>query len=100
MKVFFVVLAREASALDRKIRELNRLGYPYVVVCGEKVNHPRVVYRKPRGKYDTVNYGLNFVPSDTDIIAVNDMDTEIHNAEAALCRFARYNSGSSYEVKT
>lgn len=85
MKVFFVVLARGASALDRKIKELNRLGYPYVVVCGEKVNHPRVVYRKPRGKYDTVNYGLNFVPSDTDIIAFKDVDTEIHNAEAALC---------------
>jgi len=85
MRVFFVVLARDASDLERKSKELTKLGYPYIVVCGEKVNHPRVVYREPRGKYDAINFGLKFVPTDTDVVVFNDVDTEIHNFEDALC---------------
>ena len=84
LRVFFVVLARDASLLDRKLAELRRLGYPYVVVCGERVNHENVVYRAPRGKYDAINFGLSFVPEDVDVIAFNDVDAEIHNFEAAL----------------
>ena len=84
MRVFFIVLARDASLLDRKLAELRNLGYPYVVVCGEKVNHQNVVYRAPRGKYDAINYGLNFVPEDVDVVAFNDVDAEIHNFDEAL----------------
>ena len=84
MNVFFVVLARDGSALMKKVRELSSLGYPYVIICGEKVNHPNVVYREPKGKFDAINFGLKFVPSGTDIVALNDVDTEIHNFEAAL----------------
>jgi len=87
MKVFFIVLARDASALEKKVREINGLGYPYKIVCGEKVNHQNVVYREPKGKYDAINYGLMFVPSETDVVAFNDVDTEIHNFEDALRLF-------------
>ena len=84
MRVFFIVLAREGSEVERKARELDGLGFPYIVVCGEKVNHPNVVYREPRGKYDSINFGLQFVPSNTDVVAFNDVDTEVHNFEDAL----------------
>lgn len=85
MKVFFVVLARDASHIDKKAAELSTLGYPYVIVCGESVNRPNVVYREPRGKYDAINFGLKFVPSDTDVVVFNDVDTTVHNFENALC---------------
>jgi cellulose synthase/poly-beta-1,6-N-acetylglucosamine synthase-like glycosyltransferase len=84
MRPFFVVLARDASALSRKISEMTRLGYPYVIVCGERFQHQNVVYRKPKGKYDAINFGLQFVPSDTDVVVFNDVDAEIHDFEAAL----------------
>ena len=84
MRVFFIVLAREGSEVERKARELDGLGFPYVIVCGEKVNHPNVVYREPRGKYDAINFALKYVPGDTEIVGLNDVDTEIHNLEAAL----------------
>lgn len=87
MKVFFIVLARDASALEKKARELNNLGYPYMIICGEKVNHQNVVYREPKGKYDAINYGLRFVPSGTDVVAFNDVDTKIHNFDGALRLF-------------
>lgn len=79
-----MVLARDAMQLDEKISELNRLGYPYIIICGEKVNHPNVVYREPKGKYDAVNFSLNFIPPDVDVVAFNDVDTEMHNFEEAL----------------
>jgi len=84
LRVFFVVLARDASLLDRKLVELENLGYPYVVVCGEKVNHPNVVYRMPKGKYDAVNFGLRFVPEGVDVVVFNDVDAEIHNFDEAI----------------
>jgi cellulose synthase/poly-beta-1,6-N-acetylglucosamine synthase-like glycosyltransferase len=84
MRVFFIVLARDASAVNKKARELDNLGYPYLIICGERVKHPNVVYREPKGKYDAVNFGLKFIPSHTDVVAFNDVDTEIHNFEEAL----------------
>jgi len=84
LRVFFLVLARDASLLDRKLSELDSFGYPYVVVCGERVNHPNVVYRAPRGKYDAINFGLRFVPENVDVVALNDVDTEIQNFNEAL----------------
>jgi len=84
MSVFFIVVARDASVIEKKAKELDSLGYPYLIVCGEKVNHPSVVYREPKGKYDAINFGLSFIPSKVDVVALNDVDTEIHNFEAAL----------------
>lgn len=84
MNVFFVVLARDSYFLAKKIEELDHLGQPYIIVCGEKVNHSRVVYRSLKGKYDAVNFGLKFVPPTADVVVFNDVDTQIHNFEAAL----------------
>ncbi len=84
MHVYFVALARDAAVLQAKIEELTRLGYPFVIVCGEQVNHPNVVYRKPAGKYDAINFGLTLAPPDTDLIVLNDVDTKIHNFDEAL----------------
>jgi hypothetical protein len=87
MRVFFVVLARDSCGIVGKIRELDGLGYPYLVVCGEKLEGANILYRPPKGKYDAMNFGLNFVPSDTDVIAFNDVDTEIHNFDGAVDLF-------------
>jgi cellulose synthase/poly-beta-1,6-N-acetylglucosamine synthase-like glycosyltransferase len=87
MQVFFVVLARDGTGVTRKALELDRLGYPYVIVCGKKMGLKNVVYREPRGKYDAVNFGVGFIPGDTDIVAFNDVDTTIHNLAAGLSVF-------------
>lgn len=89
MRVFFLVLARDKSDVRKKAEELDRLGVPYLIVCGEKVDHPNCVHRKPLGKYDAVNFASSFVPEDVQIVGLNDVDTEIHNLEAALQLFRR-----------
>lgn len=70
--------------MERKVRELDGLGFPYIIVCGERMDHPNVVYREPKGKYDAINFALKYVPEDVEIVGLNDVDTEIHNIEAAL----------------
>ena len=87
MKPFFLVLARDRGHVDEKIEELEDLGLSYLVVCGEMLNHPNVVYRKPVGKYDAINFGARFVPDDVDVVALNDVDTHIHGLNAALRHF-------------
>jgi len=57
---------------------------PYIIICGEKVNHPNVVYREARGKWDAINFGSHFMPRDTSVVVLNDVDTRIHNFEHAL----------------
>ena len=84
MRVFFLVFARDGSEVERKARELDNLGYPYLIVCGEKNDHLHVVYRKKKGKYDAINFGFKFIPEDTDIVVLNDVDTKIRNFEAAF----------------
>jgi cellulose synthase/poly-beta-1,6-N-acetylglucosamine synthase-like glycosyltransferase len=84
MSVFFVVPSRDWKGLQDKIAELSGFGYPFVVVCGEEVDHPRVVFREARGKFDAINFGLEFAPSDVEFIALNDADTRIHNFPSAL----------------
>ncbi len=84
MRVFFVVLARDANLVLEKARELTELGYPFVVICGEPVDHPNVVFRQPSGKYDAINFSLNFIPNNFDVVAFNDVDTRIHNLGCAL----------------
>ena len=84
MNPYFVVLARDAKVLPEKMDELEKLGYPFTVVCGQEVDCAGVVYRKPRGKFDAINFGLTFVPQDADLIVLNDVDTKIHNFDEAL----------------
>jgi len=91
MKVFFLVLARDKRFVSEKIKELEGLGVPYLIVCGERLNHPNVLYRKPCGKYDAINFGFKFVPRDIDVVALNDVDTKINNLEAALSLFEMKN---------
>lgn len=83
MKLFFIVLARDRTHVAEKIRELERLGVPYIIVCGERLNHPKVVYRAPKGKYDAINFGAKFLPKDVDTVVFNDVDTKIHNFQVA-----------------
>lgn len=87
MKLFFLVLARDESHVDEKIEELKVLGVPYLIVCGRNLNHPNVVYREPKGKYDAINFGFKFIPKDVDVVVLNDVDTKIRNFEAALRLF-------------
>lgn len=88
MKLFFLVFARDGTYVKDKIEELTNLDVPYLIVCGERVNHPNVVYRAPKGKYDAINFGAKKVlEKDVDVIALNDVDTKIKNFEAAYRHF-------------
>jgi hypothetical protein len=89
MKCYFLVLARDKRHVEKKIDELSSLKVPHLVVCGERMNHPRVVYREARGKYDAINFGAKLIPKDVDIVVLNDVDTKIHNFSAALQEFMR-----------
>jgi hypothetical protein len=84
MKLFFLVLARDEKHVKDKIREIASLKLPYIVICGKPLNHPNVIYRKPIGKYDAINFGARLVPSDIDVVVLHDVDTKIHNFQAAL----------------
>jgi cellulose synthase/poly-beta-1,6-N-acetylglucosamine synthase-like glycosyltransferase len=86
-KLFFLVLARDRTHVDDKIKELDNAGVPYKIVCGERLNHPDVVYRVPKGKYDAINFGANLVPKNVDIVIMNDVDTKIHNFSVMLQYF-------------
>jgi len=87
MRAFFLVLARDEKHVDEKIKELDHLGMPYLIICGKRLNYPNVVYRAPRGKFDAINFGARLVPSDFEIVALNDVDTRIHNVAAGLKHF-------------
>jgi len=89
MKPFFVVLARDSEHVKEKIEELENLGVSYLIVCGENLNLPHVVYRTPKGKYDAINFAAQNLPKDVKVIAFNDVDTKIHNVEAAFRDFRR-----------
>jgi hypothetical protein len=89
-KVFFIVLARDRKMVESKTLELESLGFPYVVVCGEKMTAPGVVFRSPIGKWDAMNYGFGLVPDGIDIVAINDVDTTIHQLSAALDLAAKF----------
>lgn len=83
-EVFFIVLARTAQGVNEKIKELELLGYPFVIACGEKVNISNVVYLERRGKYDAINFGARFLSDETKIVCLNDVDTRIFNFGRAL----------------
>jgi cellulose synthase/poly-beta-1,6-N-acetylglucosamine synthase-like glycosyltransferase len=86
MKLFFMVLARDKEHVMEKIQELRKLGVPYTIICGERLNCPNVIYRAPKGKYDAINFGERFIPEDIDIVVLNDVDTRIHN----FCILSQY----------
>jgi cellulose synthase/poly-beta-1,6-N-acetylglucosamine synthase-like glycosyltransferase len=87
MKLFFLVLARDNTYVYEKIKELENLKVQYKIVCGERLDHPNIVYQDPRGKYAAINFGVNLVPQDVDIVVMNDVDTRIHNIDLALKGF-------------
>lgn len=87
MKIFFIVLARNEKHVKQKIEELKCLGVPYLIVCGQKLNLPNLVYRAPNGKYDAINFGFGLIPPDTDVVILSDVDTRIVNFEAAARLF-------------
>lgn len=89
VKPFFLVLARDEKYVDEKIEELKNIGVPYTIICGAKLNHPNVLYRKPNGKFDAINFGARFVPEYIDVVVLNDVDTKINNLQAALQHFKR-----------
>ena len=78
MEPLFLVLARDKNHVKEKVRELSNLNIPFLIVCGERINHPNVKYRAPRGKYDAINFGAELIP-DVDVVALNDVDTKIRN---------------------
>jgi hypothetical protein len=89
VKLFFLVLARNEKHVEEKIEELESLGVPYLIICGTNLDRPNVLYRKPEGKYDAINFGDRFVPENIDVVALNDVDTKIINFQAALQHFKR-----------
>lgn len=80
-------MARDEKHVNDKIRELENLGLSYLIVCGEKLDHPNVVYRKPLGKYDAINFGMSLLPKDVGTVAINDVDTNIHGLGTIIKRF-------------
>jgi hypothetical protein len=85
LNVFVLVMARDGLLVESKLEELRRYELPYLVVCGEKDLHaPGVIYREARGKWDAINFGYGFVPPDTDVVVLNDVDTQIHGLGEAL----------------
>jgi hypothetical protein len=81
---FFVIPARNQKNVQEKIVELEKMRVPYLIVCGERMDHPKVVYREARGKWDAINFASQFIPNDVDVVVLNDVDTRIHNFEHAL----------------
>ena len=81
---FFIVAARTRKNLDAKIVELQKMNVSFIIVCGEKVNHPNVVYQENAGKWAAINFGTTFIPKEAKVIVLNDVDTEIHNFKLAF----------------
>jgi cellulose synthase/poly-beta-1,6-N-acetylglucosamine synthase-like glycosyltransferase len=91
LKVFFLILARDKNHVFTKIKEIEKLGYPYKIICGEQILHRNVIFQPPTGKYAAINFGLTLVPIETEIIVMNDVDTTISNFDLALKGFENPN---------
>jgi len=81
---FFLVLARDRQNVKEKIVELEDMSLPFIIVCGERVNHPSVIYREAKGKWDAINFGAQFVPKAAEVVTLNDVDARIHNLNQAF----------------
>lgn len=84
MNPFIMVLARDGGQVEEKMRELERLNVPFMVISGEESKDERVILREPKGKWDAINYGSQFIPKEADVVVLNDVDTNIHNFDHAL----------------
>lgn len=82
-EIFFIVPARDKSNLHLKISELEKMQVSFIIVCGEKVSHPKVIYRPNAGKWDAINFGAKFIPKTTRTVVLNDVDTQIFNFKHA-----------------
>ncbi len=56
----------------------------FKIICGEKVDHPNVVFRKAIGKWDAINYSASLIPDNSEIVIFNDVDNKIFNLRQAL----------------
>lgn len=84
MNPVFIVFARDREGVMEKIEEIEEMGLPYRVVCGEKMEHSNVYYREPRGKWDAVNFSTKLLGEEHDVVLFNDVDTRIHGLENAI----------------
>ncbi len=84
MKLFVLVLAKNLVNVKAKFNELSKLKIPFLIVCGERTRLPNTVYRQPKGKFDAINVGLRLIPKQYDVVALNDVDTQIFNFEKAV----------------
>ena len=75
--------ARDSKNLETKIAELESINVSFIVVCGEKVDHPNVVYQANRGKWAAINFGSTFIPKEAKVVVLNDVDTIIHHFNLA-----------------
>lgn len=89
-RVFFLVLARDGRMVEEKARELESKGFPFLVVCGEETGDDRVMFREAVGKWDAINYGYRHLPPGFDTIAINDVDTSIHELGHALALASKF----------
>jgi hypothetical protein len=98
---FFVVMARDRSFVKEKTVELESIGVPFIIVCGENINQPNVVFRAPIGKYDAINFVLqaNLIPKNATIVAFNDVDTKIRGFSSMLQRFKDPKVGIAYATE-
>jgi cellulose synthase/poly-beta-1,6-N-acetylglucosamine synthase-like glycosyltransferase len=89
VRVSFLVLSKDNKPVVSKLEELELNGIRSVlVVCGERINLPNVVYREPNGKYDAVNFGASKLLDSCDVIVMNDVDTRISGLEYVLQHFS------------
>jgi len=91
--ICFIVLARSHEGVAEKTSELRKLGVPFIIVCGEKIDHPDVIYRKKKGKFDAINFAAKFIDKNIKIICLNDVDTKIFKFEKALEAMRYSNAG-------
>lgn len=91
--IFFIVSARTQEGVSEKAFELRKLGVPFIVICGEKMNYPEVVYRQKKGKFDAINFAAKFIDKNIKIVCLNDVDTKLFNFENALEAMCNSNAG-------
>ena len=91
--ILFVVLARTRAGVAEKTLELEKLGLSFIVICGEKINRPNVIYRQSKGKFDAINFAAKFIDKTVKIVCLNDVDTKLFNFSKALEAFRRTNEG-------
>ena len=86
MKLSFLVLARDEVGVAEKISALEKLGYDFRVVCGAKMELPKVYHREPLGKFDAINVGMGLLDG-CEVVCLNDVDTQIVDFDVFLREF-------------